>query len=46
MLISNCCNAPPFEFFDIQFDFPHNPSGLCGDCKDHCEFIDEDEIEE
>ena len=46
MYISNCCNAAPLEFFEMDFDFPGSPSGMCGDCKEHCEFIDEDELDD
>jgi hypothetical protein len=37
---SECCSAEPNEFFDIDFDltFQDKPSGICGDCKEHCEF--------
>ncbi len=29
-LVSNCCGSP--EWLDN--------TGICGDCKEHCEFID------
>ena len=48
MWTSNCCNAPPLEFFEMDFDltFQTEPSGMCGDCKEHCEFINETEGDE
>ena len=38
--ISNCCSASPLEFFEMDFDltFSGKPSGMWGDCKEHCEF--------
>ena len=35
MIVSNCCNYPTFYI---------NESGICGQCKEHCEFIDEENI--
>jgi len=35
---SNCCGAPPYlNNIDL---------GRCGDCKENCEFEDEDELYE
>lgn len=34
MLISNCCSVPAGEYEDI---------GICPKCKEHCEFIEEEE---
>ena len=33
-LISNCCNAQPWGDMSEY--------GICSDCKEHCEFVDED----
>ena len=30
-IISNCCGAAPWSELD-------GPYGICGDCKEHCEF--------
>ena len=40
MWLSDCCGAEPDEFFDIHFDllFSRKPIGMCGDCKEHCDF--------
>jgi len=46
MLVSECCGAGPNEFFDLCFDFPNNPIGICGDCKDHAEFMGEEDEED
>ena len=37
-MLSECCDAPPWG--DIE------ETGICGFCKEHCEFYDEDEEEE
>ena len=46
-MLSDCCDAPPLEFFDLDFDltFQNKPSGMCGECKDHCEFDCDEEDE-
>lgn len=36
--ISDCCGAAPTD--PVMLDI-----GICPECKDHCEFIDEDEEE-
>ena len=36
---SDCCGAPPTD--PIMIDL-----GLCSDCKDHCEYIWDEEDEE
>jgi hypothetical protein len=36
MLLSNCCDASPWGGMEEM--------GICGDCKEHCEFYD-DEVE-
>jgi hypothetical protein len=36
MMISNCCGASPWMELDDEF-------GICGDCKEHAEFYDEEE---
>lgn len=33
-MISECCSDEAGEYLDI---------GICPDCKEHCEFIDEEE---
>ena len=46
MWLSDCCGAEPDEFFDMHFDlgFSGKPLGMCGDCKEHCDFdYDEEE---
>lgn len=35
-MISNCCGASDIRFEDY---------GICPDCREHCEFIDEDDFE-
>lgn len=35
-MISNCCGASDMRYEDY---------GICPDCKEHCEFINEDEDE-
>lgn len=40
MRISNCCGAPAMSNGDCDFeDF-----GICSDCKEHCEYIEEEEF--
>ena len=38
MRISDCCGAPPKD--PIQIDL-----GLCSDCHDHCEYINQEDEE-
>jgi len=38
MLLSDCCTAPPAGGMEEY--------GICGDCKEHCEFYDDEELEE
>ena len=41
MMLSSCCGAKPASNGDSDsIDF-----GLCPDCHDHCEFVDDDEVE-
>jgi hypothetical protein len=35
MIVSNCCGAPAVENSE--------DIGICPDCLEHCEFVDEDE---
>ena len=35
-MISNCCGASDIRFEDYS---------ICPDCREHCEFIDEDDFE-
>ena len=35
-MISNCCGASDMRYEDY---------GICPDCKEHCEFVNEDEDE-
>lgn len=37
MKISNCCGAGDLMYEDF---------GICPDCKEHCDFIEEDEDDE
>jgi hypothetical protein len=37
MLVSNCCGAPSYGGEDY---------GICPECHDHCEFVDEETLEE
>lgn len=41
MLISNCCGASSWGHID-EVDM----LGVCSDCKEHCEFIEEDELDD
>ena len=42
MLISNCCGAANKSNGDTDYaEF-----GICPECKEHCEFIDEDSLED
>ena len=36
-LISDCCGMPAGEFFDV---------GICPACREHCEWIDDEETED
>lgn len=36
MKVSNCCNASNIDFEDY---------GICPECREHCEFIEEDTCE-
>jgi hypothetical protein len=36
-LVSSCCGAGDISFEDY---------GICPDCREHCEFVDEDTLEE
>lgn len=39
MLISNCCGAANYSNGDSDFaEF-----GICPDCREHCEFIDDED---
>ncbi len=42
MLISNCCGAPNRSNGDTDF----GEFGICPDCKEHCEFIDDELLED
>ncbi len=46
MWISVCCGADPHEWFDLNFDIFKNVSGLCSECKEHCDFEINDTDEE
>jgi len=37
MLLSDCCTAPPAGGMEEY--------GICGECKEHCEFWDDEEEE-
>ena len=40
MLISNCCSCPDSS---MSIDGPeYSDLGICPDCKEHCEFVEED----
>jgi len=39
MLISNCCGASNRNNGDVDF----SEFGICPECGEHCEFIDDDE---
>ena len=36
-LISDCCGMPAGGFFDV---------GICPDCREHCEWIDDEESDD
>ena len=38
--VSNCCGAAPLE--DFETGASYEDVGICSDCKEHCEYIDED----
>jgi len=40
MKVSDCCGASPLSNGDMDLI----DLGLCSDCGDHCEYIEEDEI--
>lgn len=40
--ISDCCGVAPKRIGDID----STDCGICPSCKEHCEFIDDDEAEE
>ena len=44
--LSECCGAEPHEWFDLNFDIFNSVSGLCGNCKEHCDFEYEEEDNE
>jgi len=37
MLLSDCCTAPPAGGMEEY--------GICGECKEHCEFYDDEEAQ-
>jgi len=38
MLVSDCCGAaPPLGMEEY---------GICGDCREHCDFVDDEEVED
>jgi len=38
MIVSDCCGSPVTD--PVMLDY-----GICPDCQDHCEFVDEEEEE-
>lgn len=41
MKVSDCCGAAPISNGDMDFE----DIGICSACRDHCEYIEEGEIE-
>jgi len=42
-LVSNCCGAAPLEHFETGMST--EDIGICPDCREHCEYIDLDDID-
>jgi hypothetical protein len=38
-LESDCCGAAPYEYGEPYYHEDGTISGMCGDCKEHCNFI-------
>ena len=43
MKVSNCCGAAPTIFGECDCDTME--LGLCPECMDHCEYVEEEEFE-
>ncbi len=43
---SLCCNGGPLEGTDIERAYDGTYMGICGWCKDHAQFVTDEEAEE
>ena len=42
MKVSECCGAYPIQ--DFESGLGYDDIGICSDCKEHCEYIEEEDV--